>query len=111
MEYVASGAESMPFPDGTFDLVCSFNSLDHVDDLGLVIPEIVRVLAPGGLFLLITDIHRHATVLEPAAYSWEIVGQFQPELELVHRRHDEYTVFTSEGFGDILSKSEERHPV
>lgn len=33
MEYVDSGAEDIPFPDGHFDIVTSFNSLDHVDDL------------------------------------------------------------------------------
>jgi ubiquinone/menaquinone biosynthesis C-methylase UbiE len=48
MEYVSCGAEQMPFPDGFFDVVCSLNSLDHVDDLDRVISEIVRVIAPGG---------------------------------------------------------------
>ncbi len=110
MEYVASGAESIPFPDGAFDLVCSLNSLDHVDDLDLVIPEIIRVLASGGLFLLITDIHRQPTVLEPSAYSWEIVERLLPALELVEQRHNEYSVFTNEGFGDIYQSLKNNIP-
>ena len=36
-------------------------------DLEKVIDEIKRVLAPQGVFLLITDIHRHPTTLEPTA--------------------------------------------
>ena len=49
MQYVASGSENVPFPDGTFDIVTSFNSLDHVHNLNKTIREIKRVLKPGGL--------------------------------------------------------------
>jgi ubiquinone/menaquinone biosynthesis C-methylase UbiE len=52
MQYVACGAENLPFSNGTFDVVSSFNSLDHVDDLNKVIDEISRVLTPQGYFLL-----------------------------------------------------------
>lgn len=101
MRYVASGAEQIPFPDAYFDVVCSFNSLDHVDDLNRVIGEIIRVLASNGLFLLLTDIHRQPTVLEPVACSWNVVEKFLPALEVVEERHFEYSVRSAEGFGDI----------
>ena len=101
MRYVACGAERIPFPDASFDIVCSLNSLDHVDDLDAVTAEIIRVLAPGGLFLLLTDIHRHPTILEPAAYSWDIVETFLPALEIIQQRHFEYSAWSAEGFGDI----------
>ena len=32
MDYCCAPAEKIPYPDGHFDVVCSFNSLDHVDD-------------------------------------------------------------------------------
>jgi ubiquinone/menaquinone biosynthesis C-methylase UbiE len=101
MQYVACGAENLPFTDDSFDVVCSLNSLDHVDDLDKVVDEISRVLAPRGYFLLLTDIHRHPTVLEPIAYSWDVVARFLPELEVVKQRQIEYTSFSPEGFGDI----------
>jgi SAM-dependent methyltransferase len=101
MQYVTSGAEHIPFPTAFFDIVCSLNSLDHVDDLDQVITEIIRVVASEGLFLLLTDIHRHPTVLEPAAYSWNIVERFLPALEIVEQSHFEYSVLSAEGFGDI----------
>jgi ubiquinone/menaquinone biosynthesis C-methylase UbiE len=101
MQYVACGAEQLPFVDDFFDVVCSFNSLDHVDDLEKVIAEICRPLAPRGYFLLLTDIHRHPTTMEPMAYSWNVVDRFLPALELVEQRHVEYTVFSPEGFGDM----------
>lgn len=101
MHYVACNAEDLPFPDGIFDLVSSFNSLDHVDDLRKVIDEIGRVTASDGEFILLTDIHQNPTVLEPAAFPWEVVNQFQPEFTLVEQRQFEYTVFSPEGFGDM----------
>jgi ubiquinone/menaquinone biosynthesis C-methylase UbiE len=101
MQYVASGAEHIPFPDAFFDVVCSFNSLDHVDDLEKVIGEISRVIGANGLLLLLTDIHRHPTVLEPAAYSWNVVEKFLPALEVIEQRHFEYSVRSAEGFGDM----------
>jgi ubiquinone/menaquinone biosynthesis C-methylase UbiE len=101
MHYVACLAENLPFPDASFDIVCSFNSLDHVDDLGKVIQEIGRVTVPGGLFLLLTDIHAQPTVMEPSAFSWEIVNQFLPAFTVVEQRQVEYTVFSPEGYGDM----------
>jgi ubiquinone/menaquinone biosynthesis C-methylase UbiE len=101
MQYIASGAEQIPFPDGSFDVVSSFNSLDHVEDLDRVVAEIIRVLGANGIFLLLTDIHLRPTVLEPVAYSWDVVEKFLPALELVEQRHFEYSVRSAEGFGDI----------
>ncbi len=89
MRYVAASAESIPFPDNYFDVVCSFNSLDHVDNLELAVAEIVRVTAVDGLFLLLTDIHERPTVLEPQSFSWDVVDRFQPTLRLVDTQHYE----------------------
>ena len=110
MQYVAGGAEGLPFPDSSFDVVCSLNSLDHVDNLDKTIIEICRVLAPRGYFLLLTEIHRHPTVLEPIAFSWDIVARFQPELAIIEQGQVEYTVFSPEGFGDIYQSLRQGTP-
>ena len=91
MEYVAARAENMPFADGSFDVVCSFNSLDHVDDLDRTISEISRVTAPGGLFLLLTDTRMYSTICEPQIFSWEVVEKFKPDFKPVEVRHYEHT--------------------
>lgn len=87
MEYVEATAEALPFDDGYFDVVASFNSLDHVDDLEGAVREIKRVLKPGGLFLLLSDVGHRPTICEPQSYSWEIVDAFGPELAVEDVRH------------------------
>jgi SAM-dependent methyltransferase len=90
MRLVAGVGERMPFADGSFDVVASINSLDHVDDLDRAIAEVKRVLRPGGTLILLTDVGHRARVTEPQTFGWEVVGLFAPELEprLVRRLRD-----------------------
>jgi ubiquinone/menaquinone biosynthesis C-methylase UbiE len=79
MTYVDSGAESIPFPSAYFDAAFAFNSLDHVSDLDRVIGEIKRIVKPGGLFLLITEIGHEPTATEPQSFSFDVADRFGPE--------------------------------
>lgn len=89
MKYINSGAEKIPFDDAYFDIVSSLNSLDHVDDLDVCIKEIKRIVKPGGLFLLISDIHSFPTVAEPSNFGWDISKKFKPEFEIEMEKHYE----------------------
>lgn len=88
MEYVCGQAEEMPFCDGYFDIVSSMNSLDHVDNISPVVHEIMRVMAPGGYFLLFTETHSMPTLCEPTVFSWDILEQFT-HLEVLFKKHTE----------------------
>jgi len=44
-------AESLPYPDGSFDLVVGHAVLHHVPDVELALREVLRVLRPGGRFV------------------------------------------------------------
>ena len=50
--YVESPAEHLPFGDETFDLVVSYLSLIDIADIQAAIPEMARVLRPGGALLI-----------------------------------------------------------
>jgi SAM-dependent methyltransferase len=89
MTYVASGSESIPFPDDHFDVVCSFNSLDHVADLDQTVREITRVICPGGLFLLLTDVNHDPTLCEPISLSWDVGKEFESGFEILEERQYE----------------------
>ncbi len=49
--WVTSPMETLPFPDGFFDVVYSRHALEHSNDLAGTLAEIRRVLKPGGIFL------------------------------------------------------------
>jgi SAM-dependent methyltransferase len=40
--------ESLPWPDGTFDVVTGFNAFQYALDIDLALAEACRVLRPGG---------------------------------------------------------------
>ena len=44
----------LPFGDGEFDLIVSFETIEHVPDPETVLDELARVLKPGGLLLVST---------------------------------------------------------
>lgn len=49
--FVSYDGENLPFPDGSFDLVYSYQVLEHVRKPDIVLGEIARVLDKGGLFI------------------------------------------------------------
>ena len=51
--------ESIPYPNGTFDVVVSDNVLEHLDNPLEVFREVHRVLRPGGVFLAKTPNRWH----------------------------------------------------
>jgi 2-polyprenyl-6-hydroxyphenyl methylase / 3-demethylubiquinone-9 3-methyltransferase len=67
IHYQQGYAESLPYADGSFSAIVCFDVLEHVSDLQATIKEIVRVLAPGGVFVFDT-INR--TLLARAVLIW-----------------------------------------
>ena len=65
--YVNALAEDLPFEDASFDLVVSYLTLIDIDEIDRAIPEMARVLRPGGALLIANlnsfntagDWHRH----------------------------------------------------
>lgn len=48
VRFEVMNAEDMTFDDGSFDTVCISYSLHHLESVGAVLEEILRVLRPGG---------------------------------------------------------------
>jgi SAM-dependent methyltransferase len=53
-DYLVADAESLPLQDGQFDVVVSFETLEHVADYHRFLEEAKRVMRPGGLLILST---------------------------------------------------------
>jgi 2-polyprenyl-3-methyl-5-hydroxy-6-metoxy-1,4-benzoquinol methylase len=80
MEYLDGRAEDIPIAAGVCDVVFSFNSLDHVEDVGQVLNEIKRITTPGGYFLLLVEVNHPPTECEPHnLHPDEIIAALQPE--------------------------------
>jgi SAM-dependent methyltransferase len=57
--FTVANAESLPFPSGAFDCVCSMGVLHHTPDTEGAVREIHRVLRPGGR-LIVMFYHRNS---------------------------------------------------
>ncbi len=73
IEVRQGSAESMPFPDGLFPLVCTRYSAHHWTRLEAAIREIRRVLAPGGHALLIDALGAEDALTDTYLQSTELL--------------------------------------
>lgn len=81
MTYCVGRSEKIPFPDGHFDIVSTFNSLDHVDDVPATIRELKRVTAPEGCILVVVEIGHAPTPTEPHWLDEGLIDAFGPEFK------------------------------
>jgi ubiquinone/menaquinone biosynthesis C-methylase UbiE len=56
-------AESVPYPDDTFDLVVGHAVLHHIPDVEQALREVLRVLRPGGRFVFAGEPTRYGDVV------------------------------------------------
>lgn len=54
IDFQAGDVTALPFPDGSFEAVVSFETIEHVDEPERAVAEFRRVLAPGGLLVVST---------------------------------------------------------
>lgn len=103
--------KTFPYPDGMFDLVVSFDVLEHVEDDGRMVREMRRVLKPGGRILAGTpNRNRIGNVVRSGFGLWPIryplfLENHRVLGEIIHVR--EYTtpelagLFTAAGFNTV----------
>ncbi len=80
-------ARPLPFDDASFDLVTSFQVIEHVEDVDAYLAEARRVLAPGGTFIVVTPDRRlRLFPLQKPWNPWHLVEYDAAGLEKVLRR-------------------------
>ena len=52
-QFVRAGAEQLPFPKASFDIVTTRLAAHHFDDVALAMRQVARVLRPGGVFIFV----------------------------------------------------------
>lgn len=73
IEVRQANAESLPFDDCSFGLVCTRYSAHHWTQLERAVPEIARVLAPGG----------HTLIIDTLGHRDPLVDTFMQSIELL----------------------------
>jgi ubiquinone/menaquinone biosynthesis C-methylase UbiE len=73
----------LPFPDASFDVVVSSLSLHHWEDPAAAVPELARVLRPGGRVHIYDFRNAPFDKLEDAARSRSLLGGRPPETTTV----------------------------
>jgi tocopherol O-methyltransferase len=64
VSFQVADALALPFPDGSFDLVWSLESGEHMPDKRRFLAEMARVCAPGGRIILVTWCKREGALSE-----------------------------------------------
>ena len=78
---------ALPFADGEFELALCAETIEHVRDLQLLMSELRRVLAPGGLLALTTPAHGRLTGLDVLVRGFERrFPPLSPHLRFLTRR-------------------------
>lgn len=56
VSFVDAALQDLPFDEQTLDAICCISVLEHTDNYEEIIREFIRVLRPGGLFVLTFDL-------------------------------------------------------
>jgi len=52
LAFVAASCTAMPLPSASFDVVVSFETIEHIEGQEAFLDEVARVLRPGGVFIV-----------------------------------------------------------
>ncbi|WP_374494670.1 class I SAM-dependent methyltransferase [Zoogloea sp.] len=52
LKYLCASCASIPLPDASFDVIVSFETIEHMTEHDAFMGEVSRLLAPGGLFII-----------------------------------------------------------
>jgi SAM-dependent methyltransferase len=83
MKLLVRDASNTRFDDASFDLVFSFNVFEHLPEPQIVIKEIIRLLRPGGGFLLSFPHFAHPNALHDLRYTTRAANAPPPWAHLI----------------------------
>jgi SAM-dependent methyltransferase len=87
MVYVCSTENTIPLPSNYVDVLFTRNAMDHVDNFPAMCAEVLRVLAPGGVFVGAFNLNEPRTVCEPQTLTLDYIHEnLLRHLKVVHQR-------------------------
>lgn len=90
MSFVIGDVTDMPFPEGMFDVVVSFETIEHLSEPEKFVDEVWRVLRPNGVFIV--------SAPEQSGSAWHSRDYNDEELEALLLRFP-HRQYYGQGFG------------
>ncbi len=87
LRFLSGDARRLPLPDAAFDLVVSFETLEHFGEHDAFLAEVRRVLRPGGRLLLSTPERDTYSPADTAANPYHVRELSRVEFGALLRRH------------------------
>ncbi len=104
VSWFEGSAESLPFPDGSYDFIYSVNILHHVRDRAAYFREAFRVLADGGWVVTVTDSER--TIRQRGFFHY-FPEAIEPEVARYPKSGEIPQLLSSSGFGEVYDETME----
>jgi len=98
---LAADGCALPFDDGTFDAISSFETIEHLDHRDAFLAELARVLAPDGTLVLSTP---------NAVYTQPVNGRPRNPFHVFEYTPEELLAALRRHFGDVRMLGQEIDP-
>lgn len=108
LKFIQGRVEAIPAPDNSFDVVVSFETLEHSFDHEKIFSEMKRVLKPGGLLIISTPEKKYYTDLPGSHNSFHLKEVYEHEFTKLLRDHfsHHYCFYQSSGLSSVVMTEE-----
>jgi len=104
LKFIQGNAEQMPVADNSFDVVVSFETLEHSNEHEKIFQEVKRVLRPGGLSIISTPEKKFYSDLPGTQNPFHLKEVYEHEfIDLVKTQFSHYHCFyQSSGLSSVV---------
>lgn len=111
VEFVAGDCAQLPFADGAFDVIVSFETIEHITAQRAFLAETKRLLSPGGMLLLSSPNKAEYTDRRGYENPYHVAELYRDELSALLAQCYPHTTWYGQGIGfcsTILAETADR---